>query len=109
MENQAAISSVTPAPLAKVPPTPLAAREAFVEGVESFANWHTGEPEPTVPFEDDDITITAACKLVLACQASLPKSAMETLRYCDVELQTKTYSGAATALMRAITQFKQAQ
>jgi hypothetical protein len=101
-------SSVTPAPQAKVPSTPRAAKEAFTEGVELFSNW-SGGPEPTVPYEDTDITLTAVCKLVAACHSPLPKSAADTLKFCDVGLATKTYSGAASALLRAIRQFKQRQ
>jgi hypothetical protein len=99
-------SSVTPPAPTKVPTTPMPARQAFTDGVELFSTWTPGEPEPTVAYEDSEITLTAACKLVTACQSSLPKSAVDTLKYCDVELQTRTFSEAARKMLVRIKEFK---
>jgi hypothetical protein len=109
------VSSVTHVPRAKSSPVSrAAAREVFRDGVELFASWTAGEPEPTVFYEDADtglsgnITLTTVCKLVETCQSPLPKSSVETLRYCDVELPTRTYAAAAGALMKAIRKMRQA-
>jgi hypothetical protein len=106
MPNQVS-TSVTPTPQAKPPHTSRAALEAFVEAVELFANY-SGGPEPTVAYEDTDITLSQACKLVATCQASVPRSCAETLRYCDVELKALTYAAAAHALLARIRQLKRA-
>jgi hypothetical protein len=105
MYNQAAAAARTSQ--TKTPPTTPSAKEAFLEAVERFSTWSAGETEPTVSFEDYDITLTAAAHLVATCQSSIPRSCADTLKFCDVELQTKTYAGAANALLQAIKKMRQ--
>jgi hypothetical protein len=101
--HPATTTSQTKAP----PPTSISAREAFLESCDRFSTWSLGDPEPTVPFEDDEISISTAAHLVATCQLLLPKSCRETLEYCDIEPVSKTFAAAAHALLAHIKQFKQ--
>jgi hypothetical protein len=84
----------------------MSAREAFVEAVEAYSNWLACQPVPTIPFEGGEIPISEACRLVETCQSSLPKGSIDTLKFCDVELKTRTYAGAAHALLLAIRKMR---
>jgi hypothetical protein len=107
MRNQSVATLTTQT---KVPPTPLAERETFCEAIELFANWNPGDTEPTILFEGYNITVSDACRLVETCQNPLPKSFVETLRFCDVGLKkSQTYSEAARKLLARIKQLKQTQ
>jgi hypothetical protein len=85
----------------------LTERETFCEAIELFANLNPGDPEPTILFEGYNITVSDACRLVETCQSSLPRSSVDTLRFCDVE--AKSYASAARELLARIKQFKQTQ
>ena len=92
-----------------MPHTPAPVREMFRDAIEVFADWTVGQPEPTVPFENDDITLSRACRLVWACQNPLPGSCMESLAYCDVKPKDHTYASAGRALLQAIKARTRAQ
>ena len=104
MYNQSAASTQ-----AKVPSTPLHVREAFLEAVERYSTWYAGQAEPTVEVEGGQILISDACRLVASCKSPLPRSCADTLRFAEVELKTRTYSGAAHALAAAIKKVRQEQ
>jgi hypothetical protein len=101
MHNQVSPSTAT-SPQTKSQPTPLAIREAFVDAIEAFADWTLDQPQPTLPFGNDDITLSRACQAVLNCQSPIPKSCRETLAYCDVAPKDNTYAAAARAMLEAI-------
>jgi hypothetical protein len=83
----------------KPPPTPMHVREAFVEAIESFANWYdASSPEPTIQFENGDISLSEACRMVRTCQVVLPKSSIESLAYADIHPTDRTYGPPLTTV-----------
>jgi hypothetical protein len=100
-------SVVTLTPQTKTP-TSLAEREAFFEA-DRFSTWYAGQAEPTVPVDGGQMLISDVCRLVAQCKSPLPRSCADTLRFAEVELKTRTYSGAAHALAAAIKKVRQEQ
>jgi hypothetical protein len=106
MHSQAATSSITHSPRAKSSPVSRAAKEAFCESVELYSNWLACQPEPTIQFEDSDLPISEVCRLVLGCRGPLPRSCVDTLRFCEVDVPTRTYASAAAAMLKAIRKMR---
>jgi hypothetical protein len=73
-------------------------RHAFLEAIDAYMDWESGEPEPTVDFEARPITISRACGIVWNCSDILPSGAVDTLDQCEIELSRRTYAAAARAL-----------
>jgi hypothetical protein len=89
--------------------TSRAAKEAFCEACDRFSTWFAGQAEPTVPVEDGQMLISDVCRLVASCKSPLPRTCIDTLRFAEVELKTRTFSGAAHALAAAIRKMRQEQ
>jgi hypothetical protein len=103
MRMRTQVSSATAAsPQTKLQPTPLPIREMFRDAIEVFADWSVGQPEPTVAYENTDISLARACRLVWTCQNPLPGSCVASLTYGGIEPKANTYSAAAKAMMEAI-------
>lgn len=73
-------------------------RDAFLEAIELFINWRPGAPEPTVEFEERQITLTEACGLVWNCSDVLPGD------YCSLfNERLGSYAAAARVMKRALS------
>jgi hypothetical protein len=83
-------------------------RDMFLEAVEVFHDWEDGKPEPTVNFEvhyePRQITISKACGLLWNCSDILPRQAVDTLEWCGIYLDRRTYASAARAMLERIRQ-----
>ena len=55
-------------------------RQAFSDAVDAFEQWDDGEPEPTINFRGDSITISRACGLVWRCTDILPLALSDQVR-----------------------------
>ena len=72
-------------------------RDAFLEGIEAFADWQDG-PEPTVEVREQAVPLGQICGLLWNCRDILPGHARDMLEDCG--LHAGTYASAAR-LMRA--------
>ncbi|MBF0142584.1 MAG: hypothetical protein HQL57_02015 [Magnetococcales bacterium] len=52
--------------------TPENFKQFFQKAVEAFEKWPPGEPEPTLSFRNQDLTLRRITNLVWACQDALP-------------------------------------
>ena len=83
-------------------------RQTFLDAVDAYEQWETGEPEPTVGYRESyfgnetQITISRACGVVWSCSDILPKGAVDSLENCGIEISRHTYASAARALKSAI-------
>jgi hypothetical protein len=95
-------------------------RELFMEAVEAWKNWNTGEPEPTVVLEPNyefegnpgaiarnakkkpcTLTVSQVCGLLWNCTDILPGSDFQDLQD-KLDLKRRTYAAAARAIKQAI-------
>ena len=81
-------------------------RQTFLDAVEAFLAWNTGEPEPTVEFEVNyeprQISISKACGLVWNCRDIIPGIDFQSLLDCDLDIKRQTYAACARAMHTAI-------
>jgi hypothetical protein len=82
-------------------------RTAFRDAIGAFVNWNEGEPEPTVDYQGERITISKACGLVWSCKSILPGVDYDHLDgYTNAHPKLNTYSAAARAMLEAIKETK---
>ena len=82
-------------------------RTPFLEAIEAYVGWSSGDPPPTVTreikFKPFEISLAAACRLVWNCTDILPRSAFSTLTQdCDLPIRRQTYAAAARAILAAL-------
>jgi hypothetical protein len=83
-------------------------RETFLAALDAYAEWASGEPEPTVDFEvkyvPRAIPISKAAGLVWSCSDILPSDAVSTIEETDLAalMQSCTYASAARALKQRV-------
>ncbi len=75
-------------------------RDAFCEAVVAFYRWRSGEPLPTVEFEDREITIDEAAGNVWRCNDILPS---EYFNLIDHPPMRRTYAAMARFLRKELT------
>jgi hypothetical protein len=81
-------------------------RDAFLEALELYGNWETGEPEPTVEMELNyqpvRIPISRVFGKLWHCSDILPSLAVSELEGYGLELKSRTYAAAARTLLSII-------
>lgn len=82
-------------------------RETFLNAVDAFMSWNSGEPEPTVEYEVGylpcQIPISKACGLLWNCSDVIPRLTFNELS--DVlDIRRQTYAACARAMLAAIKQ-----
>lgn len=93
---------------------PSHVRQAFIDALEAYTFWETGEPEPQVTFEVDfeerRISISQAAKQVWNCTDILPRGAWSDIEATDLDrrVMRNTYASAARALVEAINEIEAA-
>ncbi len=75
--------------------------DIFQFAIEAFVNWLPGQPEPTIEYEEIELTLTDACKLVWHCTDIVPG------RYFDdllgvLDMKTRTYAAVARAMRASL-------
>jgi hypothetical protein len=81
-------------------------RETFLEAIEAYCDWNSGEPEPIVTlevnYEPRPITISAACGLLWNCADILPYRTVQQLEDTGLAIGRRSYAGAARAMRERI-------
>jgi hypothetical protein len=81
-------------------------QDAFLEAMEAYRNWETGEPEPTVEisiqYDPVQIPISKIFGKLWFCTDILPGIDFDSLEYVDIYPKTRTYAAAAHALLAAM-------
>lgn len=87
-------------------------RDAFLEGIEAFAAWRPGQPEPTVEVREQAVRLSVLCGLLWNCSDTLPGLDQRQLEGAlpqrffgqDREGTCSSYARAARAMRGAIRQ-----
>lgn len=81
-------------------------RQTFLNAIEAFMAWNTGEPEPTceheVKYEIVEIPISKACGMVWNCRDIMPGVDYRQLLDCGMDIKRQTYAACARAMMQRI-------
>ena len=79
-------------------------RNAFLEAIEAYEAWETGEPEPTVELRERQMCLPEVCGLLWNCSDIMPGLDQRHLENMlpDPEGSCFTYARAARALRAAI-------
>jgi hypothetical protein len=81
-------------------------RDAFLEAVEAYRDWGTGEPEPSVEvsihYEAVKIPISKIFGKLWFCTDIMPGIDFDSLEYVGIYLKSRTYAAAAHALLAAM-------
>jgi hypothetical protein len=87
---------------------PAHLRETFLNAVDAYLVWRTGQPEPTViadiNYVSQPILISEACKLLWRCTDILPGTEAAAIKEVLHDMQLNTYAAAAQAMRRAIVE-----
>ncbi len=86
-------------------------RDAFLEGIEAFAAWRPGQPEPSVEVREQAVPLSALCGLLWNCSDAMPRLDQQQLEEAlpqrffgeDREGTCGSYARAARAMREAIT------
>jgi hypothetical protein len=81
-------------------------RDAFLEALEAYRNWETGELEPSVEvsihYQPVQISISKIFGKLWFCTDILPGTEFDSLEYVDIYPKSRTYAAAAHALLAAM-------
>lgn len=81
-------------------------RQTFLDAVDAFVAWKSGDPEPTVEFEVNyeprQIPISKACGLVWSCRDIIPGIDYHQLTDCGMDIKRQTYAACARAMLAEI-------
>lgn len=64
-------------------------------------NWFPGQPEPTIEYDEDELTITDACNLVWNCTDTVPGQYFDDLLGV-LDMKRRTYAAVARAMRASL-------
>src|SRR4051812_10301256 len=77
-------------------------REMFADVVDVYTEWKVGQPEPTVEFDDDELSLSKAARRLYNCTDVLPARAVTQLRDAGLDFKRHTYGAAARSILASV-------